>query len=126
LNNSPTSPIGQGLAAFLYGLPGSGNFPISDSYADQSVVPALFVQNDWKATRKLTLSFGLRYERPGPVTERFNRSVRGFDATAPSPIQAQAQATTPTAPFPKCSSTSSACLLASPSPESAGSRGFKD
>lgn len=92
LDNSPGAPMGQSFAAFLYGLPGSGNFPISDSYAEQSTVPALFVQDDWKITRKLTISLGVRYERPSPVTERFNRSVRGFDAAAASPIAAQALA----------------------------------
>jgi len=93
LDNSPTSPqqLGQSMAALLYGLPG-GNFPISDSRAEQSSVPAPYVQDDWKVSRKLTLSMGFRYERPSPVTERFNRSVRGFDFAAASPIQAQAQA----------------------------------
>lgn len=91
LDNSPSSPTstGQGMAAFLYGLPGSASFPINDSYADTATVLALFVQDDWKVSRKLTLSVGLRYERPSPVTERFNRSVRNFDATVASPIQAQ-------------------------------------
>ncbi|MEJ7606140.1 MAG: TonB-dependent receptor [Bryobacteraceae bacterium] len=92
LDNSPGAPMGQSMAAFLYGLPGSGNFPISDSYAEQSTVPALYLQDDWKVTRKLTLSIGLRYERPSPVTERFDRSIRGFDANATSPIAAQALA----------------------------------
>jgi hypothetical protein len=101
LNTSAASPIGQGLAAFLYGLPGSGNFPISDSYAEQSVVPALYLQDDWKLSRKLTLSLGLRYERPSPVTERFNRSVRGFDPSVASPIQAQVLANYARNPIPE-------------------------
>ncbi len=101
LDNSPGAPMGQTFAAFLMGLPGSGNFPISDSYAEQSTVPAIFLQDDWKATRKLTLSIGLRYERPSPVTERFNRSVRGFDANAASPIQAQALANYARNPIPE-------------------------
>jgi hypothetical protein len=91
LDSSAASPLGQGLAAFLYGVPG-GSFPISDSYAEQSLVPALYVHDDWKLSRRLTLSVGLRFERPSPVTERYNRSIRGFDASVASPIQAQAQA----------------------------------
>ncbi|MGH9723350.1 MAG: TonB-dependent receptor domain-containing protein, partial [Bryobacteraceae bacterium] len=101
VNTSSSSPIGQGLAALLYGIPGSGSFPITDSYADQSNVPALFVQDDWKLSRKLTLSVGLRYERPGPVTERFNRSLRGFEFGAASPIQAQAIAAYARNPIPQ-------------------------
>jgi hypothetical protein len=101
LNNSPAAPMGQSFAAFLYGLPGSGNFPISDSYAEQSTVPALFFQDDWKMSRKLTLSIGLRYERPSPVTERYNRSVRGFDASVANPIQAQVLANYAKSPIPE-------------------------
>ena len=101
LDNSPASPIGQGLASFLYGLPASGTFVINDSYADQSAVPAVFVQNDWKLSRKLTLSLGLRYERPSPVTERYNRSIRDFDSNVVSPIQAQALANYAKSPIPE-------------------------
>jgi hypothetical protein len=100
-NNSPAAPMGQSFAAFLYGFAGNGSFPISDSYAEQSTVPALFLQDDWKVSRKLTLSLGLRYERPSPVTERFDRSVRGFDATAPSPIQDQVLANYARSPVPE-------------------------
>jgi hypothetical protein len=101
LDNSPAAPMGQSLASFLYGLPGGGSFPISDSYAEQSTVPALFLQNDWKLSRKLTLSLGLRYERPSPVIERYNRSIRNFDAGAASPVQAAAQANYARSPIPE-------------------------
>ncbi len=101
LSSAAGAPMGQSYAAFLYGLPGGGNFPISDSYSEISKVPAIFFHDDWKVNRKLTLSLGLRYERPTPVVERFDRSVRGFDQSVASPIQAQAQANYARAPIPQ-------------------------
>lgn len=101
INTSASAPIGQGLAALLYGFPGGGSFPISDSYAEQSNVPAMFLQDDWKISRKLTLSVGMRYERPGPVTERFNRSMRGYDFSVASPIEAAAVAAYARSPIPQ-------------------------
>jgi hypothetical protein len=101
LDNSPSAQIGQGFAQFLYGIPGSGSFTIQDSYADQSKVPAFFIQDDWKLSRTFTLSLGFRYERPSPTTERFNRSVRGFDATVANPISAQALANYARNPIPQ-------------------------
>jgi hypothetical protein len=88
-NNSTAAPIGQGFASFLYGLPSAGSFPINDNYAEQTRYWAFYSQDDWKVSRKLTLTLGLRYELPSPLTERFNRSVRGFDPAAAVPIAAQ-------------------------------------
>jgi Carboxypeptidase regulatory-like domain/TonB dependent receptor-like, beta-barrel len=101
LSTSPSAPIGQGLASFLYGLPTGGNFPITDSYAEQIKIWAFYLQDDWKISRKLTLSLGLRYEVPSPLTERFNRSVRGFDFAAASPIEEQARANYANNPIPE-------------------------
>ncbi|MCX6636231.1 MAG: TonB-dependent receptor [Acidobacteria bacterium] len=101
LDTSPSAPMGQGLASFLFGLPDSGSFPINDSYAEQSKAWSFYFQDDWKVSTRLTLSFGIRYELEQPLTERFNRSVRGFDAGAASPIEAQAKANYAQSPIPE-------------------------
>lgn len=89
LNNAAASPIGQGLASFLYGIPSSGSMPINADYAEQTKYWAFYSQDDWKVSTKLTLTLGLRYELPSALTERFNRSVQGFDPTAALPISGQ-------------------------------------
>lgn len=91
LDNSPAAPIGQGLASFLLGLPTGGFGDRNDSYAEQSEYFAVYFHDDWRATRKLTINAGLRYELELPTTERFNRTNRGFDFITPNPIQAAAQ-----------------------------------
>lgn len=92
VDNSPGAPMGQGFAALLLGLPNSGSIDVNGNYAEQSWIWSAYLQDDWKITSKLTLNLGLRYELEFPTTERYNRTVLGFDSTTASPLQAQAQA----------------------------------
>ena len=101
LNNSPEAPVGQGLASFLLGLPTSGLITRIASISESSKFGALYVQDDWKVSRKLTVNLGVRYELEAPTTERYNRANRGFDANATNPIQAQAAANYVMNPIPE-------------------------
>lgn len=94
LDNSPASPggMGQGLAAFYLGLPSSGTIDRNDSFSVQSSYGGLYFQDTWRVRPKLTLTLGVRYEFVGSMTERYNRTVRGFDPTASLAISAQAKA----------------------------------
>lgn len=76
---------GNAWASFLLGLSDSAD------YNGLYVVPAnryrylaFFAQDDWKASRSLTLNFGLRYDIYFPRTERF-LNISGFDPLLPNP-----------------------------------------
>ena len=91
---------GRDVAAFLFGIPSASGSLIdtsSTNYSVQSIYHGFFFQDDWRLTPKLTLNLGLRYELEMGLTERYNRLLRGFDATTPSPIQAAALAAYTTA-----------------------------
>ena len=92
LDNSPVAAIGQGMASMLLGIPSGGTINNNASSAQQSKYWGIFVQNDWRLTTKLTFNFGLRYEYEDPVSERHNRTIRGFDFATPNPVSQQALA----------------------------------
>ncbi len=98
LDNSPSQPVGGELASFLLGVP-SGELDRTATLAEQDKYFGLYLQDDFKAAKRLTLNFGLRYELESPVTERFNRSVAHFAYDQPSPIEAQARANYAKAPI---------------------------
>jgi hypothetical protein len=103
LNTSPTAPnsLGQSFAAFLLGLPTSGSIAQPADYAEQSTTWGFFIQDDWKFNSRLTINLGLRWEYEGALTERFNRTVKGFDFTAIQPIEAAARAAYARNPTPE-------------------------
>ncbi len=101
LDSAAAAPIGQGLASYLLGLPSSGSVSLSDSYADQSYYYGFYVQSDWRVARKLTINAGVRYDYEGPITERFNRTVRGFNFGVANPLAAQVIANYAKSPLPE-------------------------
>jgi Carboxypeptidase regulatory-like domain/TonB-dependent Receptor Plug Domain len=86
---SASSTSGDGFASFLVGL-GTGtvthNFKIIDT---TSQYVAGYFQDDWKASNKLTLNVGVRYDLFLPRLERHDRETY-FDPNIASPVGAAA------------------------------------
>jgi hypothetical protein len=92
LDNSTSAPLGQDLASFMLGYPTGGSFDINTFRTNQAKYFAVFFQDDWRVRSSLTLNLGLRFDHDYATTERFNRSVNGFDSQSASPISAAAKA----------------------------------
>ena len=83
---TPTTE-GFGFASFLLGLPNNNGSSLSHSFSAAVASPyiGVFVQDDWKVSRKLSVNIGLRWDVDVPRTERYNR-LNHFDLSAASPL----------------------------------------
>lgn len=72
-NAITTAGSGAGIATFLLGYPTGGSAQTPNLVAGQQLYPAVFINDDWHVSPKLTLNFGLRWEHAGPWTERYDR-----------------------------------------------------
>jgi hypothetical protein len=72
---SPTGAGGNGFASFLLGFGNGGGVTQNSLVAGQQLYDAAYFGDQWLVTPKLTFNYGLRYERLGPWTERFDRMI---------------------------------------------------
>jgi hypothetical protein len=85
-NTGGSQSTGQPFASFLLGLPSGGNTTHDPSVASSSSYRAVYIQDDWRTTKRLTLNLGLRWDVEIPRTERFNK-LSYWDPTLSSPLQ---------------------------------------
>ncbi|MCL5742907.1 MAG: TonB-dependent receptor, partial [Acidobacteria bacterium] len=76
---------GDETASFLFGV-GSGRLDLNASASRQMLYTAMYVQDDIKLTPKLTLNVGLRWDRTGGLTDRYDAMPGAFDPNAASPL----------------------------------------
>jgi hypothetical protein len=76
---------GDAMASLLMGQIESGYYEIQFQPATENYQYAALAQDNWKATPKLTLNLGLRYDVSLPRTDRFNRA-NWFDPNAVNPL----------------------------------------
>ncbi|MBI3682755.1 MAG: carboxypeptidase regulatory-like domain-containing protein [Acidobacteria bacterium] len=86
-----TATGGNGIASMLLGLAASGAATHDSPVSTQSPYFGLFVQDDLKVSRSLTLNFGLRYDLEIPRSERYNR-LSVFNPEVTSPIASRVAA----------------------------------
>jgi hypothetical protein len=79
-----TGAGGHAWASFLLGMVKTSNLRLGLNVRNQWNYYAAYWQDDFKATPRLTLNLGFRYEIPQPVREARDR-LSGFDPTLPNP-----------------------------------------
>ena len=78
-NSASNTTSGSGVATLLLGLPTGGSVSRSPAMAVQSHYAGLYVQDDYRITRRLTLCLGLRYDLETPLTDRYDRLSFDFN-----------------------------------------------
>ncbi|HBY61570.1 MAG TPA: hypothetical protein DEH78_17245 [Solibacterales bacterium] len=84
-----SNTAGFSMASLLLGYPSSGSIDRISALSYQAPYGALFIQDDFRLSRRLTLNFGLRLDLNGAWRERYNRMTRGYAFDTASPLQSQ-------------------------------------
>ena len=84
-----SSTSGDAIASLLLGTLASANAPYSALPYNTSKYTAFYIEDRWKATARLSLQYGVRYEIPFALIERYNQ-LNSFATDIQSPLSAAA------------------------------------
>lgn len=84
-SNLGAANTGNALASFLFGEVNAANVQISDLLQTRAAYWALYAQDDWRLTDRLTLNYGLRWDVELPRREK-NNKLNSFDPLAINPV----------------------------------------
>ena len=87
LPNQNIQGTGAGLATMLLGYPTDGTMTVATKFYNFAKYYALFAQDDWRVTSKLTVNFGLRWENETGPADQNDNFIVGFDTKVASPLQ---------------------------------------
>lgn len=80
-----SSTTGNALASFLLGYVNAASIQVSDKIPSRASYLALYVQDDWRFSDRLTINAGLRYEVEFPRWVVGNK-MNSFDPNAINPV----------------------------------------
>ena len=84
------SETGVDFADFLLGVASSYTQGQASSFYNRNLYMAAFAQDSWKATRQLTVNYGVRWDRIRPWDEKFNQLqtlVKGEQSVRSFPVR---------------------------------------
>ncbi len=85
--NVDNTATGNAVASMLLGYLGSASATHNTGASLSWRYLVGYFQDDWRLNRRLIVNWGLRWDYESPVTERWNRQIRGFDYNSPSPLR---------------------------------------
>jgi hypothetical protein len=91
-NVFPAQQVGLSMAAFMLGIPTSVSIQDNNGFDVRNRWIGTFLQDSWRATRNLTLTYGLRFEYENGIKESRDRMLLWFDPDAAVSIESGAEA----------------------------------
>jgi Carboxypeptidase regulatory-like domain/TonB dependent receptor len=110
--NAGDNSSGNSVASFLLGYPASGMFGGGNERNETWHYTALYAQDDFRMSPRLTLNLGLRWDYESGVVDAEDRLIRGFAFDRASPLAAQVRTTPGAAECPACSNLAGGLLFA--------------